>query len=79
MNHLQKTIKESIELKGMGLHNGVKVNVCLKPSEVDSGIKFKRTDLENTKNIIEAKLYKCKFSNTLCKNKKFIWGISFYY
>ena len=51
---LQKTIKDSIEFQGIGLHNGVKVNLCLKPAEVNSGIKFKRIDVDNTKNIIEA-------------------------
>ena len=43
-NGNQKTLKEPIELHGVGLHNGVKVNVCLKPAEVNSGIKFKRIE-----------------------------------
>ena len=47
----QKTIKDSIELDGVGLHNGKNVNICLKPAEVDTGIKFKRTDIDNTNNI----------------------------
>ena len=51
---MQKTLKESIEFEGVGLHNGIKVNLCLKPAEVNSGIKFKRTDVDDTKNIIEA-------------------------
>ena len=41
-NHTQKTLKEPIEFEGVGLHNGLKVNLCLKPAEVNSGIKFKR-------------------------------------
>ena len=36
----QKTIKDFIELEGIGLHNGIKVNLCLKPAEINSGIKF---------------------------------------
>ena len=52
--NLQKTIKESIEFEGVGLHNGIKTNLCLKPAEVNSGIKFKRTDIDSAKNIIEA-------------------------
>ena len=52
--NLQKTIKESIEFKGVGLHNGMDVNLCLKPAEANSGIKFKRTDIESDKNIIDA-------------------------
>jgi len=26
--NFQKTIKEPIELQGVGLHNGIKVNLC---------------------------------------------------
>ena len=40
----QKTIKEPIEFKGVGLHNGIEVNLCLKPAETNFGIKFKRID-----------------------------------
>ena len=28
----QKTLKEKIELNGIGLHNGIKVNLIIKPS-----------------------------------------------
>ena len=52
--NLQKTIKETIELEGVGLHNGIKVNLVVKPAEVNSGIKFKRTDVDHDKSIIEA-------------------------
>ena len=48
--HSQKTIRESIKFDGVGLHNGTKVNLCLKPAEVNSGIKFKRTDVDKDKN-----------------------------
>ena len=63
--NFQKTIKESIEFKGVGLHNGIKVNLCLKPAEVNSGIKFERTDVNNTKNIIEAN-YNNVSASSLC-------------
>ena len=43
----QKTIKESLELQGVGLHNGLEVNISIKPAEVNSGIKFKRTDIDS--------------------------------
>ena len=47
MNKLnQKTLKEPIELKGVGLHNGVMANLYIKPAEPNFGIKFKRTDLQ---------------------------------
>ena len=38
----QKTIKESVQLEGVGLHNGIKVNLSLIPAEANSGITFKR-------------------------------------
>ena len=56
----QKTIREEFELKGIGLHNGVEVNLIVKPSKPNTGIVFKRTDLEknneinaNFKNVVE--------------------------
>ncbi len=61
----QKTIKDSIQLEGVGLHNGIKVNLILKPSEVNSGIVFKRTDIESEKNIINAN-YQNVNSAVLC-------------
>jgi len=74
-NHMQKTLKEPIEFEGVGLHNGIKVNLCLKPAEVNSGIKFKRTDVDNTKNIIEAS-YKNVSSAILCTKIKNSYGMS---
>ena len=61
----QKTIKEPIEFDGVGLHNGIKVNLCLKPAKIDEGIKFKRTDVKGEKSIIEAS-YKNVNSAVLC-------------
>ena len=71
----QKTVKDPIELEGVGLHNGIKVNLCLKPAEVNSGIKFKRTDVDNTKNIIEAS-YKNVSSSALCTKINNSYGVS---
>ena len=73
--NLQKTIAEPIEFMGVGLHNGIKVNLCLKPAEANSGIKFKRTDVDNTKNIIEAS-YKNVSSPVLCTKIKNSYGVS---
>ncbi len=42
----QKTINNPIKFGGISLHSGKKVNVCLKPSEPNSGIIFKRVDLK---------------------------------
>ena len=48
----QKTIKNAITFQGVGLHSGKLVNLCLKSSEPDSGIVFKRVDLKNNNLII---------------------------
>ena len=74
-NHMQKTLKEPIEFEGVGLHNGIKVNLCLKPAEVNSGIKFIRTDVDNTKNIIEAN-YKNVSPSILCAKIENSYGVS---
>ena len=47
----QKTIKNSISFSGIGLHTGVNINVSIKPANPDTGIIFKRVDLDNN-NII---------------------------
>ena len=75
MKHSQKTVKDPIEFEGVGLHNGIKVNLCLKPAEVDAGIKFKRTDTDSEKNIIEAS-YKNVSSPVLCTKIKNSHGVS---
>jgi len=67
--NLQKTIKSPIQLQGTGLHNGLKVTLCLKPAEVNSGILFKRTDIKNTSNTIQAN-YKNVSSTMLCTKIK---------
>ena len=43
----QKTIKKEVKIQGVGLHSGKTVNLCLKSSEPDTGIIFKRVDLKN--------------------------------
>ncbi len=43
----QKTIKNAINFNGVGLHSGLLANVCIKPSEPNTGIVFKRVDLKN--------------------------------
>ena len=48
----QKTIKEIIKLKGIGLHNGLNVNLTIKPATPNSGIIFKRVDLKKNNFVI---------------------------
>ena len=47
----QKTVKQSVKFQGVGLHSGKIVNLCIKSSEPDTGIIFKRIDL-NRNNIV---------------------------
>ena len=74
-NKSQKTIKDSISLKGVGLHNGINVELILKPADVDFGIIFKRTDVEESKSLIEAN-YKNVNSPILCTKIKNEHGIA---
>ena len=48
----QKTLVNEISFSGIGLHSGENVNVTLVPSNSNSGIIFKRTDLENNNEVI---------------------------
>ena len=49
----QKTINDTIKFQGVGLHNGINVNLTVKPASENFGIKFCRTDVSK-KNLIEA-------------------------
>ena len=42
----QKTIKKSIHIEGVGLHSGKKVKIDIHPSRPNSGIIFKRVDVQ---------------------------------
>jgi len=47
----QKTIKNNVSFKGVALHSGVNVNICIKPADPNFGIVFQRVDLK-TNNLI---------------------------
>ena len=49
--HKQKTIKKSIQLKGLGLHSAKPANLTIKPASPNEGIIFIRKDL-NKNNVI---------------------------
>ena len=51
--HNQKTINDTIKFQGVGLHNGINVNLTVKPASENFGIKFCRTDISK-ENLIEA-------------------------
>ena len=42
----QRTLKSVIKASGVGLHSGVKVNMILRPAAPNTGIVFRRVDLE---------------------------------
>ncbi|WP_322996928.1 UDP-3-O-acyl-N-acetylglucosamine deacetylase [Castellaniella sp.] len=42
---LQRTIKQSISTKGVGLHSGSRVEITLRPAQPNTGIVFHRVDL----------------------------------
>ena len=42
----QRTLKNSIRAQGVGMHSGQKVLMTLRPAPPDSGIVFRRTDLD---------------------------------
>jgi UDP-3-O-[3-hydroxymyristoyl] N-acetylglucosamine deacetylase/3-hydroxyacyl-[acyl-carrier-protein] dehydratase len=44
----QRTIKESVSLSGIGLHTGNKTTITFKPSEANTGIRFVRTDIDDS-------------------------------
>jgi UDP-3-O-[3-hydroxymyristoyl] N-acetylglucosamine deacetylase len=43
----QSTIQDPVSISGIGLHHGVAVNIRLLPAPVDTGIVFRRTDLND--------------------------------
>lgn len=48
---LQKTLSNSFELEGKGLHTGLNVHIKFNPAPADHGIRIKRTDLEGQPDI----------------------------
>lgn len=51
----QRTLKDSIQCSGVGLHGGEHVQMTLHPAEADTGIVFRRSDVRNTPNEILAR------------------------
>ena len=47
----QRTLKNSIRATGVGLHTGRKVLMALRPGPANSGIVFRRTDLDEPTDI----------------------------
>ena len=41
----QRTLKTTVRATGIGLHTGQKISLSLKPADADTGIIFRRVDL----------------------------------
>ncbi len=52
MSEYQRTIAKPVHFSGVGLHTGLKSRVTFRPAPVNHGIRFVRTDLENSPEII---------------------------
>ncbi|MEY3017839.1 MAG: hypothetical protein RL336_974, partial [Pseudomonadota bacterium] len=57
----QRTLKNSIRATGVGLHTGKKVYLTLRPAPVDSGIIFRRVDLDP---VVEVKAHALNVGDT---------------
>ncbi|NOT38206.1 MAG: bifunctional UDP-3-O-[3-hydroxymyristoyl] N-acetylglucosamine deacetylase/3-hydroxyacyl-ACP dehydratase [Saprospiraceae bacterium] len=73
----QRTIAQEIEMQGVGLHTGVKVNMRFKPAEENTGIRFCRIDLPD-RPIIPADVSKVISTNrgtTLQEGVAQVWTV----
>ena len=59
LSNNQKTLKDKIVLKGVGLHNGIIANLVIKPASENFGINFCRVDID------KEKLIKASFKNVV--------------
>ena len=69
----QKTVSKKISFSGVGIHSGKKVNLNILPSSPNSGIVFKRVDLN--KNNIVYPLYNNVTDTTLCTTISNEYGV----
>ncbi len=69
----QKTIKQKISLSGVGIHTGQKVNLNILPANENTGIIFKRSDIEY--NNIVVPNFKNVSDTTLCTTISNEYGV----
>ena len=69
----QKTISKKISLDGIGIHTGVKVHLDILPANPNSGIIFKRIDIEKNNVIIPT--YNNVVDATLCTTISNDYGV----
>ena len=64
----QRTLSEKIEFEGIGLHTGYEVQLALVPAPPDTGIIFRRTDLQNFEiEALRTHVAKVSYATTLMK------------
>ena len=44
---MQRTLKEPVEYRGVGLHSGKEIKITVRPAEAGNGVTFVRTDLDD--------------------------------
>ncbi len=66
----QRTLQREVKAAGIGLHSGKLIWIFLKPSEVNSGVIFKRRDLDPPKEISvkSAKVTNTHLASTISEN-----------
>jgi UDP-3-O-[3-hydroxymyristoyl] N-acetylglucosamine deacetylase len=66
----QRTIRRTTSSTGIGLHSGKRVKMVLKPAPPNTGVVFRRTDLENFEiRATEEYLYKTDHATSLSRDK----------
>lgn len=67
----QRTLKNTIRATGVGLHTGSKVYITLRPAEPNTGIRFRRVDLDEpvTINATPENVGETTLSTTLVQNQ----------
>ena len=70
----QKTLNSNVKFNGIGLHTGKEVSINILPSEPNTGILFKRTDLKDN-NIVVPNVYNVS-NATLCTTISNEYGVS---
>ena len=70
----QKTLNSCVKFNGVGLHTGKEVSINILPSEPNTGILFKRTDLKKN-NLVVPNVYNVS-NATLCTTISNEYGVS---
>ncbi len=63
--YVQKTLADTVACTGIGLHSGARISLTLKPANIDTGIRFVRTDVFDKDNVIPA-LYSNVSDTRMC-------------